>query len=142
MKKISLLLGIAFLLSTTSCCKKDGACEKEKECCKKEQKCCASDEKKQACAEFKAKWDNFESLTAEEKEELVAKRKSCIDDCNAKMKASLAEIDSAFIGFDELAIDEKKALLDDIKCPLKKKCNKKEATKCCKKEAAKDCPEK
>ncbi|GHV43333.1 hypothetical protein FACS1894180_2090 [Bacteroidia bacterium] len=59
------------------CCKKDG---EKKECCKKE----LTEEQKAACAEFKAKWDNWDNLTVDEKKALLDQKFEC---CKAKCEA-------------------------------------------------------
>ncbi|MDR2511009.1 MAG: hypothetical protein LBC89_00790 [Bacteroidales bacterium] len=59
------------------CCKKDGD---KKECCKKE----LTEEQKVACTEFKAKWDNWDNLTVDEKKALLDQKFEC---CKAKCEA-------------------------------------------------------
>ncbi|MDR3047572.1 MAG: hypothetical protein LBU51_08190 [Bacteroidales bacterium] len=59
------------------CCeaKKDGADKKE---CTEKKEC---PEKAAKCAEFKAKWDNWENLTIDEKKALIDQKMEC---CKAK----------------------------------------------------------
>ena len=116
-------------------------CEGHKKCCKE-----LTEEQK---ADMEA-WKNWDSQTTEKKEELVAKRKECIDNrmakkqekCDAEKKeecpakaAKCAEMKAQFENWDNLTLDEKKALLDEMPCCGKKQCckggNKKGCEKKC-----------
>ncbi len=125
--------------STAQCAKK---CEGKKECqMTEEQK-----------ADMEA-WKNWDNQTAEKKEELVAKRKACIDKkmaeksekCDAEKKeqcpekeAKCAEMKAKFDNWNNLTLDEKKALLDEMSC-CKQKCCANSDKKCCKSGEKKQC---
>ena len=113
-------------------------------------KCCKelTEEQKADCAAWKD-WDN---QTPERKQELVNKKKECIDKCMAEKEAKCAESKEACTKTDEekakcaefkakwdafatLTVDEQKALIDEIKC-----C--KESKKCCKEEGENACEKK
>ncbi|GHT57500.1 hypothetical protein FACS18945_1970 [Bacteroidia bacterium] len=143
MKKLSFIVGamsVAFLLA--SCC---GGSKDEKSCCKKDekkecQKPCEglSEEQKQACAEFQAQWEKFDSLAVDVQNELIAKKKGFIDAKRAEAKAKIAKCDSLWAEYDKLTTTaEQKAFIDANSC-CKKKCDKAEGEKkCCKKEEQK-----
>jgi hypothetical protein len=73
------------------CCKKDG---EKKECCKKDgekKECCKkelTEEQKKACEEFKAKWENWDNLTINEKKALLDQKMEC---CKAKKECCKAK---------------------------------------------------
>jgi len=152
----------AVCLILASCCggNQPATDTAEKGCCKKEEqgKCCKgmTEEQKQACAEFKAKWDDWANLTDEVKEEMIGKRKECFDkkmaemkEHEAKMQAHKAEMEEQYAAFETMTLDQQKDFFDNygnicIKVKTKGCCEKKEgcAKKCegkkegCQKECA------
>jgi len=124
MRKLLVSLTVLCLI-LSACCGGNQAPEAtEKGCCKKgeQEKCCKgmTEEQKQACAEFKAKWDNWETLTAEEKEELIGKRKECFDKKldemkahEAKMQAHKAELEEQYANWETMTLDQRKEFFDN-----------------------------
>jgi len=115
----------AVCLILASCCGNQPATDTaEQGCCKKheEEKCCKgmTEEQKQACAEFKAKWDDWANLTDEVKAELIGKRKDCFDkkmaemkECEAKMQAHKAEMEEQYASFETMTLDQQKEFFDN-----------------------------
>ena len=141
-----------FVLASCNC-KKDApaaAPEADKqECAMKGDKPCCKEMTEEQKAECEA-WKNFDSLTAEEQEALVNKKKEAIDQMKAEREArekEMAEKKAAFeakwANWDQLTTAEKKALLDEMPC-CHKKCHKPcdgpqgpqgpQGEKCCKKD--------
>jgi hypothetical protein len=134
----------ALCLILASCCGNQGTPATdatEKECCKKheEGKCCQgmTEEQKQACAEFKEKWDNWVNLTDEVKQELIGKRKDCFDkkmeelkEMEAKMQEHKAAMEAKLATWATMTLDQQKAFFDEFGTCCAKKCCEK---KCCEK---------
>ena len=142
MKRLFLVLGLVTVL-LASCCnnnqkgaqKCDGKAEQ-----KCEQKCDGKHDHKcdgkhdhdckmnpEAKATFE-KWNNWANLTVEEQTELVAQVKSCIDKCDAEMKAK-CEARKAKCEARKAECEAKKAECDKkVECEAKKaECEKKKA---------------
>ena len=109
--------------------------EAEKGCCKKQEQegCCKgmTEEQKQACAEFKAKWEDWANQSDESKQDLLGKRRECFDKKMEEMKEHLAqmqarqsEIEAQLANWENLTLDQKKEFFDNYGC-----C--KEKPKCC-----------
>ena len=137
MKKVKLLLGIFCLVfvSACNCCNKGNAPAEgdqagEKKCCAS--KCEMTEEQKA----FFEQWQNFDNLSAEEQQELLAKAKACIENRLAEKKACIEKCQAELAEFDNLTIAEQKELLEqkqqclDSGCKPKGCC--KEKAKCCK----------
>ncbi len=154
MKKLLALAAVCCFLFASCCnCNKEKAapCEGEKQECamKKGDKPCCKEMTEEQKAECEA-WKNFDSLTAEEQEALVNKKKEAIDQMKAEREAKekeMAEKKAAFeakwANWDQLTTAEKKALLDEMPC-CQKKCHKPcdgpqgpQGEKCCKKDKCK-----
>jgi len=159
MKKLLFLLVPAFLL--VACCNnepKQEAAEGEQKCCNKEgeHKCCKEGEHK-CCHEMSeeqkadmAAWEDWANQTDEKKAELLNKRKECYDKMVAEKKAREEEMaakkaafEEGMANWDNLSLDEKKALFDNMPCCGKchkghgchhgeGKCCKEGEHKCCK----------
>lgn len=162
MKKLFLLAAACCFLFTSCCrCDKNAAPAEcpdslKKECHMKGDKPCCKEMTEEQKAEMEA-WKNFDSLTAEEQENLVNKRKEAIDQMKAEKEAKekeMAEKKAAFeakwANWDKLTTAEKKALLDEMPCCHKPcmgpdgphgdmKCCKDKGPKCCKGECEKPC---
>ncbi len=91
-----------------------------------------------------AAWEDWANQTPEKKEELVAKRKECIDkkmsECCGEKKeecpeqaAKCAEFKAKWDNWNNLDIEAKKALIDEKMSCCKKKCEGKGGEGCCKK---------
>ena len=103
---------------TAQNCGKDG----DHKCCKGgEHKCCheMTDEQK---ADMAA-WEDWANQTDEKKAELLNKRKDCFDKMVAEKKAKeeemaakKAEFEAKMANWDNLTLDEKKALFDSMPC--------------------------
>ena len=132
MKKLLLSLTVlCFILA--SCCNNQPAPTDatDKSCCQKEEKCCKgmTEEQKQACAEFKAKWEDWANLTDEVKQELIGKRKECFDkkmeemkEMEAKMQERKAAMEEKLATWETMTLDEQKAFFDDFgNCCMKMK---------------------
>jgi hypothetical protein len=130
MKKFMILLAVACLIFVS--------CGTKKQVEAVEETCCMT--------EMLAKWDTFADLDVEGQVALVAEMKAYIDECKAKCEtkctkeegeevaevcpekaAKCAEFKANWEEFENLPLEEQKALLDQI---LEHK------AKCCKKEAA------
>ena len=143
MKKLAVLMSVfCFVFVACNNNQKTPATEETTEQCEK--KCegkhdCKMTEEQKADMEA---WKNWDNQTAEKKEELVAKRKACIDKkmaeksekCDAEKKeqcpekeAKCAEMKAKFDNWNNLTIDEKKVLLDEMQ---PKKCCKDGEKKC------------
>ncbi|MBO4480963.1 MAG: hypothetical protein J5719_00225 [Bacteroidales bacterium] len=170
MKKLFLLAAACCFLFASCCnCNKDKAeakeCEKQECAMKKGDMPCCKEMTEEQKAECEA-WKNFDSLTAEEQEALVNKKKEAIDQMKAEKEArekEMAEKKAAFeakwANWDQLTTAEKKALLDempcchkpcmgpkgphgDMKCGMDKApCCKGQCDKCCKDGCDKCCKE-
>jgi len=124
MRKLLVSLTVLCLI-LSACCGGNQAPEAtEKGCCKKgeQEKCCKgmTEEQKQACAEFKAKWDDWANLTDEVKEEMIGKRKECFDKKweemkahEAKMQAHKAEMEEQYANWETMTLDEQKEFFDN-----------------------------
>jgi len=131
MKKLSLLAGLLCFVFVACCPKTEEPKQEEVAAteCSKEHKCCKSDmteEQKAECKEFCEKWKDWENLTDEVKQELIAKKKACFDKKYAEMEAKMEACKAEWANFDNLSLDEQKALIDK-----KMQCGKKH---CCKKD--------
>ena len=131
MKKVKLLLGVLCLVFVTACncCNKksapaEGACQKS--CAPK----CEMTEEQKA---FFEQWQNFDNLSVEEQQELLAKAKACFEKKIADKKACIEKCEAKLANFDNLTIAEQKEFLDKkVKCTGKgMKCGKGKV-KCCK----------
>jgi len=119
MKRLSLLAGLLCFVFI-ACCPKAETEQKQEEvvekqgCSQKETKCCKNmtEEQKAACKEFCEKWKDFENQSEEVQKELVLQAKTKIDACEAKMAAEKAEFEAKWANFDNLPVDEQKALID------------------------------
>jgi len=121
MRKLLVSLTALCLILASCCGNQTPATDAtEKECCKKheEGKCCKgmTEEQKQACAEFKAKWDNWENLTDTEKQDLITKKKECFDKKMAEMKECEAKMQEQLAKWETMSLDEQKAFLDNYGC--------------------------
>jgi hypothetical protein len=148
MKKLLALAAVCCFLFASCCnCNKEKAapCEGEKqECAMKGDKPCCKEMTEEQKAECEA-WKNFDSLTAEEQEALVNKKKEAIEQMKAEKEArekEMAEKKAAFeakwANWDQLTTAEKKALLDEMPCCHKKchkPCDAPQGDKCCKDKA-------
>lgn len=132
MKKLFFLLVPAFML--VACCNnepKQEAAEGEHKCCNKEgeHKCCKDGEHKchhEMSEEQKADmaaWEDWANQTDEKKAELLNKRKECFDKMVAEKKAREEEMaakkaafEEGMANWDNLSLDEKKALFDNMPC--------------------------
>jgi len=133
MKKLSLVASaVLFAFLVSSCCcnseKKEGGAAK---CCEKDKKEMTEEEK--VCAEFKAKWEDFENLAEDVQKELIAKKKGFIEARREALKAEIAECEKKFEGFEALTVAEQKEFLDNLSCCATKKCCKDKKEGCCKK---------
>ena len=139
MKKLSLLAGLLCFVFVACCPKTEEPKQEEvaeKQCCKQEHKCCKSDmtdEEKAACKEFCEKWKDFENQPEDVQKELVMNAKAKMDECDAKAaakkaecEAKKAEFEAKWANFNNLPLEEQKALID-----MKMNCKK---GGCCKKE--------
>lgn len=138
MRKLFLMAAVCGLLFA-SCGNKQAATEAEatQDSCKMEKTCCHK-----MCEEQKAEceaWHNFDSLSQEEQEALLNKKKECYDkmraECEAKEKEMVEKrdaIDAKMANWDKMTNAEKKALFDEIHemCP-KHQCHKGEGKTCC-----------
>lgn len=77
----------------------------------------------EACKAECAAWADWANQTPEMKQQLIAKRKACIDtklaECQPTDKAKQAEkaaFEKKWAKFDKLTIDEQKALIDEFPC--------------------------
>ena len=117
-----------------ACCNsepKQEAAEGEQKCCNKEgeHKCCKEGEHKchhEMSEEQKADmaaWEDWANQTDEKKAELLNKRKECFDKMVAEKKAREEEMaakkaafEEGMANWDNLSLDEKKALFDNMPC--------------------------
>jgi len=146
MKKLW-MIAIAGVFFFASCCNKpkEVATEQGEEQTE-ETKCCKELTEEQKAA--MAAWEDWDNQTPEKKAELVANAKECIDKKMAEhaekhdgeqkeMCPEKAEKCAAFKAkwekWDELNIEEQKALIDEKMEFCHKNCEKKEAEGCCKK---------
>jgi len=156
MKRVSLLAGVLCLVFAACCSsgKKQGE-GAEKECGTEKSACCQemTEEEKAACKEFCEMWEDFDNQPEDVQKELILKAKAKIDKCKAEMAAKKAECEhekpecevkkaaceakkaeckAKWENFDNLSLEEQKALID------KKMQCKKENKTCCK-EKGKEC---
>jgi hypothetical protein len=154
MKKLAVLISVCCFVFA-SCNNKpapEQVDEVAPETCEAKKECCQMTEEQKADM---AAWKDWDNQTIEKKEELVAKCKACIDkkmaekkeQCDAEKteacpekKAKCEEMKAKFDNWDNLTLDEKKALLDEMSC-CKKKCCKDGEKKCCK-DGKKECEHK
>jgi hypothetical protein len=155
MKKLAVLISVfCFIFVACNNNQPAPATEEPTEQCDKkhgEKECQMTEEQK---ADMEA-WKNWDNQTTEKKEELVAKRKACIDKkmaeksekCDAEKKeqcpekeAKCAEMKAKFDNWNNLTLDEKKALLDEMQ--PKKCCKEGGDKKCCKDGKKKECEHK
>jgi hypothetical protein len=140
MKKLAVLAGVLCFVFV-SCCNKTEAPKEEGQCTKEEKHeegCCKmTEEQKAECEAFRKQWDNWANLTDDAKKELVAKGKSCIDEKFAKMEAKIEACKADWLAFDNLDIEEQKALIDKKMQCGKKHCknSKKQCEKKCEKKS-------
>lgn len=102
--------------------------------------CQISEECKQAMMD----WENWENLGDERKAELLAKKKECYDKCKAEeaeREAKKAAIEEKMANWDNMTLDEQKAVFDEMMelCPKHPGCCKKPCCKkpCCEKKCEK-----
>ncbi len=124
MKKVllALSLGVAVLLG--SCCNSNPKAEQK--CTKQETKCDGKHEhncdgKHEHNCEMKPqmkaamdKWNKWAELNDEDKTALIAEVKTCLEACKAEKKAECDKGKEACANFDNLTLDEQKAMLDKI----------------------------
>jgi hypothetical protein len=155
MRKLLVSLTALCLILASCCGNQTPVDATEKGCCKKseEQKCCKgmTEEQKQACAEFKAKWEDWANLTDEVKQELIGKRKECFDkkmeeikETEAKMQAHKAEMEAQLANWENMTLDQQKEFFDNygnicIKVKTKEGCHKAKEKEGCPK-AKEGCP--
>lgn len=149
------LVTIGLLAALTSCGgtdkPKDAAKETKTECADKKDSACCKEKKEGCCKELTeeqkadmAAWNDWDNQTPEKKQELVTKRKECIDKrmaekkekCEAKegeekkecpeAAKKCAEFKAKWDNWANLTIDEQKALIDECTACCKKACEKKE----------------
>ena len=144
MRKLLVSLTALCLILASCCGNQSTPADAEKGCCKKgeQEKCCSgmTEEQKQACAEFKAKWDDWANLTDEVKQDLLGKRKECFDkkmeemkEHQAQMQARQAEIEAQLDNWETMTLDQKKEFFDNYG-----NCCKEKAKGCCEKKEG--CP--
>ena len=148
MKKLAVLVSaLCFVFVGCNCSTPapETTTEDTTEKCEGKKECQLTEEQK---AEMAA-WNDWDNQTPEKKAELVANRKACIDKkmaekaekCDAtkeqcpEKKAKCEEMKAKWDNWNNLTIDEQKALLDEVKCCGKKQCckegDKKECEKKC-----------
>lgn len=161
MKKLFFLLIPAFLLvvGCNNTPKQEGPegepkCQKEGEhkCCKDGEHKCHKEGDHKCCHEMSeeqkadmAAWEDWANQTDEKKAELLGKRKECYDKKKAmeeEMAAKKAAFEEGMANWDNLSLDEKKALFDNMPCCGK--CHKGHGCKdgehkCCKGEGEHKC---
>jgi hypothetical protein len=116
----------------TATCDSTQQQEVKKECCK------MTEEQKAECEAFCKQWKDWSNLTEDVKKELIAQTKARFDKQDAEMEAKLAVCKAEWATFDNLTLDEQKALLDKRmqcgkKCHGEKKCCNKDKESCEKK---------
>lgn len=118
MKKVILLAGVACFVFA-SCCSKGDKCpnkdatdttckEVEKPCCKE-----MTEEQKQAIADWKS-WSNIDEAR---KNVLLQERKDRFEQCKVereKRQTELEALEAKMADWENLSIDEKRALIDEI----------------------------
>jgi hypothetical protein len=142
MKKIMILLAVAGLIFVSCGNKTQPVVEQAEETC---------DTLTPEQQEMFANWDMWADLNAEQQELLVVDMKTFLDECKAKCEAKCegkeeaeevcpekaakcAEFKAKWENFDNLSLDEKKALIDELLACKEECCKEKE--KCCKEKAA------
>ena len=133
MKRLTVLAGVLCFVFV-SCCNKTADVPEENQCTKDEKhECCKmTEEQKAECEAFRKQWDDWANLTDDVKKELVGKMKVRIDEKYAKMEAEFAACKAEWATFENLSLDEQKALIDKRMC-CKKSCCKKSCDKTCEK---------
>ena len=149
MKKMMLLAGIVCFLFTACCNQKEEQPATE-EPVAEEQVAAPQCELSEECKQAMMDWENWENLGDERKAELLAKKKECYDNhkaAEAEREAKKAAIEEKMANWDNMTLDEQKAIFDEMMqmcpkhdchkkccCPGECKCPKES---CCKKEGCK-----
>ena len=141
-----ILLAVACLIFVSCGPRTEKATEPAKETC------CALTPEQEAMFE---NWDLYADLDEEQQLAIVGEMKAFLDECKTKCEAKCkeakeegeevkevcpekaakcAEFKTKWEAFDDLALDEKKALLDQTLACIKAKCCKEKEDKCCKKD--------
>ncbi|MCL1851279.1 MAG: hypothetical protein FWF70_07770 [Bacteroidetes bacterium] len=142
MKKLMILLAVACLVFVSCGTKKEKATEVVAE-----ETCCALTPEQEAMFE---NWDLWADLDEIQQTALVADMKAFIDECKAKCEAKCcakegeeveevcpekaakcAEFKAKWEDFDNLTLDEKKAIIDQVLACHKEKCCKEKEEGCC-----------
>jgi hypothetical protein len=146
MKKLVVLIGLVCFVFT-ACNNKTTQTEEPQQEPQQEQKCeeqkgCCSEMTEEQKAEMEA-WKDWDNQTDERKAELVASGKACLDkmmaekkscceqkegeekkECCKDKEAKCAEMKAKFDNWDNMTVEEKKALLDGVAACCKEKCCK------------------
>ena len=134
-----------------ACCNKEG----EHKCCKDGEHKCHHEMTEEQKADMAA-WEDWANQTDEKKADLLNKRKECFDKMVAEKKAKEEEMaakkaafEEGMANWDNLSLDEKKALFDNMPCcgegphpGCGHKCHKEGEHKCCKDGEHKCCGDK
>lgn len=124
MKKVLLALSLFVAVLLGSCCNSNQKAEQK--CTKQETKCDGKHEhncnkKHEHNCEMKPqmqsameKWSKWEELNDEDKKALIAEVKSCFDTCKAEKKTECNKSNEACANFDNLTLDEQKAMIDKM----------------------------
>jgi hypothetical protein len=142
MKKL-MMIAVAGLFLFASCGNKTQEAApaeepQQKECQKGDSPCCKemNPEQKADCEA----WKNWDSQTAEKKQELITKRKECVHKMivereakKAEMEAKMADYKAKLATWDKLTVDQQKALIEEFDALS---CHKMQGDKpgCCKEE--------
>jgi len=151
MKKLMILLAVACLIFVSCGPKTQKATEPAAE-----EKCCTLTPEQEAMFE---NWDLWADLEEETQMALVTDMKAFLDECKAKCEekckekeecetpeevcpekaAKCAEFKAKWEDFDNLSLDEKKAIIDEVLECHKAKCCKDKEEGCCKKDKEETC---
>lgn len=124
MKKLLFLLIPAFMLGaccnneSKNCPEENEAIEGEHHCCKDGDHKCHHEMTEEQKADIAA-WEDWANQTDEKKAELLNKRKECFDKKMAEkdeQEAKRAAIKEKMANWDNLSLDEKKAIFDEMPC--------------------------
>jgi hypothetical protein len=145
MKKLMILLAVACLV-----CVSCGGPKAEKAAEVAEETCCTLTPEQE---EMFANWDLYADLEEEQQVALVDEMKAFIDECKAKCEekcekkcekegeevcpekaAKCAEFKANWENFENLTLEEQKAILDQVLACHKEKCCKEKEDGCCKKD--------
>ena len=144
MKKLMILMAVACLIFVSCGNKTQPVVEPQEETC-----CTLTPEQE----EMFTNWDLYAELEAEQQAALVGEMKAFIDACKAKCEekcekkcekegeevcpekaAKCAEFKANWENFENLTLDEKKTILDQVLACHKEKCCKDKEEGCCKKD--------